>query len=73
MYYFRVIGLHNHDLGRMSYGIQAEVRKHGSWSCEAHIPDISCDEAFVEKLARRCTNGQLSPIHLLDVVLDAWS
>jgi len=57
----------------MSYGILAEVRKDGSCSYAAYIPDISCNKAFVDDLAQRCTNGQLSPMHLLDVVLDALS
>ena len=39
----------------------------------AYIPDISCNRAFVEELAHRCNEEQLSPMHLLDVVLDALS
>lgn len=71
MYYFRVIGTHNPVFGRMSYGIQAEVWQRGSCTYAAYIPDISCNKAFVDKLAQRCTDGRLSPMHLLDVVLDA--
>ena len=37
----------------------------------ACVPDISCDRCFVEELAHRCNEGQLSPMHLIDVVLDA--
>lgn len=37
----------------------------------ACIPDISCNKDFVQALAQRCTRGQLSPKHLLDLVLDA--
>jgi len=37
----------------------------------AYVPDISTDRAFVSGLAERCTDGQLSPIHLRDVVMDA--
>ena len=29
------------------------------------------NQALYEQLARRCTEGQLDPIHLLDVVEDA--
>lgn len=37
----------------------------------AFVSDVSTDRAAVEQLARRCTEGQLDPIHLLDVVEDA--
>ncbi|WP_366926308.1 DUF6514 family protein [uncultured Intestinimonas sp.] len=47
---------------------------HGRERClyiTACIPDISYNKDFVETLAQRCTRGQLSPTHLLDLVLDA--
>ena len=37
----------------------------------AVIQDISTDRKFVTQLAKRCTRGQLSPLHFWDVVLDA--
>jgi len=37
----------------------------------AYVPDVSTDRAFVSGLAERCADGQLSPIHLRDVVMDA--
>ena len=41
------------------------------WREVAFVSDVSTDRAAVEQLARRCTEGQLDPIHLLDVVEDA--
>jgi hypothetical protein len=54
-----------------AYGIVAEERDGGGWRQIAAVPDISCDETFVVELARKCTCGQLSPIQLLDVVVDS--
>lgn len=34
----------------------------------ALISDVSPDRALVERLAAQCTNGQLEPVHILDVV-----
>jgi hypothetical protein len=34
------------------------------------VPDVSTDRTFVEDLARKCTEGCLSPIHLKDVIED---
>ena len=36
----------------------------------ACVEDISCDGDAVAALAARCTAGNLSPMHLLDVVED---
>ncbi len=52
-----------------SYGIaaiQAEQNRRA-----AYVPDVSINRAFVSRLAKRCTDGKLSPIHLRDVVMDA--
>ena len=54
-----------------SYGIIAEEYDGSKWIQVAVVPDVSCDEAFVLALSNKCTQGQLSPIHLLDVVLDS--
>ena len=35
------------------------------------VSDVSLDKAFVEGLAKLCTELQLDPIHLFDVVEDA--
>lgn len=68
---FQVIELYSPAFRQMSYGIMASTEEHGVCTYTACIPDISCNKDFVEGLAQRCTRGQLSPIHLLDVVLDA--
>ena len=39
----------------------------------ASVPDVSCDREFVFNLAYRCTTKQISPVHLLDVILDTLS
>ena len=44
-----------------------------TWICIAYIPNISCDRAFIGELAHWCNVGRISPMHLLDVVLDALS
>lgn len=67
-----VIGKQRHspELGvYQSYGIaaiQADQNRRA-----AYVPDISADRTFVSKLAERCMDGKLSPIHLRDVVMDA--
>lgn len=73
LYHFKVIELHSLDSRRPSYGIVASVLENDVCTYAACIPDISCNKAFVEELAHRCSEGQLSPMHLLDVVLDALS
>lgn len=60
--------LFSRELGHyISFGIEA--LEHGSL-CR-RISDISTDEDFVAALARKCTSGQLDPIHLLDVIEDS--
>ena len=54
-----------------SFGIRAFQKTECSWREIAFVSDVSTDQAAVEQLARRCTEGQLDPIHLLDVVEDA--
>lgn len=73
MYCFDVIGLYSPFFRKMSYGILAKVVEDNACTYAAYIPDISCDKSFVDALAQRCTIEQLSPTHLLDVVLDALS
>ena len=73
MYDFKVIELHSLGSRQPSYGIVASVLENDVCTYAACIPDISRDKAFVDALAQRCTDGQLSPMHLLDVVLDALS
>lgn len=61
------------SLGRVSaaYGLLAEEYEDGQWRSVAVIPDVSQDQLFVDRLAEKCTREELSPDHLLDVVLDA--
>ena|GEM_PF-5889042 len=73
MYHFKVIELHSLGSHQPSYGILASVLENDVCTYAACIPDISCDKAFVDELAHRCNAGQLSPMHLLDVVLDSLS
>ena len=54
-----------------TYGICALYPDTGE-KC-AWIPDVSPDRKLVEFLAQACTDGQLDPIQLLDVVLDSLS
>ena len=50
-----------------SYGLKAMLGEEEIIS----ISDISLDKAFVDSLASSCTDLQLDPIHLLEVVEDA--
>ncbi len=59
------------DLGRYrSFGIAAFQVLEGRWEKKAFASDVSADEVFVSRLAQRCTQAQLNPIHLRDVVED---
>ena len=71
LYHFKVTELYNPAFRQKTYGIAATTEENGICTYTAYIPDISCSRDFVEALAKRCTEGQLNPIHLLDVVLDA--
>ena len=68
---FEVMELYSLGSRQLSYGVLASVLENGACTYLAYIPDISCNRAFVEELAHRCNEEQLSPMHLLDVVLDA--
>ncbi len=56
-----------------SYGLLAEENSNHGWRTVAIVPDVSCSESFVSALAETCTQGKLSPIHMLDVVEDSIS
>ena len=73
MFHYKVIEMHGFASCKPSYGIQAEIVENGVCTYVALIPDISCNRDFVDSLAQRCDRGQLNPMHLLDVVLDALS
>ena len=53
-----------------AYSIYAEELTSQGWVHALSIPDVSCDKGFAMQLAEQCTRIQLSPMHLLDVVLD---
>ena len=67
MYYFKVIEAEGPFICRTAYGIMAEDGR----GYAAVIPSISCDKAFVTRLAERCARGCLDPEQLLDAVMDA--
>ena len=53
-----------------SYGILGKERFKEEWTTVALVAAFSHDKAAVAKLARRCTERQLPPEHLFDVVHD---
>lgn len=58
------------ELGRYtSYGIAALTMPDETRL--AFVADVSTSRDFVAELADRCTEGQLDPAQLLDVVLDS--
>ena len=67
--YITIQGVFYHpDIGTYtSYGLKA--MREGKEILA--IPDVSLNKEFVESLATRCTDLQLDPIHLFDVVEDA--
>lgn len=67
LYHYRVTETKDPFIGRAAYGIMAEDGR----GYTAVVPNISCDRAFVTRLAERCERGQLAPEQLLDVVMDA--
>ena len=52
------------------YGILAKRRTGEGWTTIAFISAFSYDREAVEQLARSCTELQLSPDHLVDVIHD---
>lgn len=53
-----------------AYAIHAEELTPQGWVSVHTIPGVSCDKEFASHLAEQCTRLQLSPMHLLDIVLD---
>lgn len=53
-----------------AYGILAKQRFGQGWVTITLVSAFSHDKRAVEQLAARCTELQLSPIHLLDVIQD---
>ncbi len=54
-----------------SFGIRALQPVSEHWQEVAFLSDVSCDGAFVLRLAGACTQGQAALCHLRDIVLDA--
>jgi len=60
--------LFSRELGSYcSFGM--EVMENGA--LHSQISDVSTDENFVAELANHCTEGQLDPVHLPDVMEDS--
>lgn len=59
------------ELGRYTaFGIAAQKRVPDSWRQIAFVPDICTNAQQARRLAQLCTQGQLEPIHLMDVIED---
>ena len=56
------------------YGILGKERSADGWTTVALVAPFSGDRAGVARLAKLCTELQLSPVHILDVIHDykAW-
>ena len=70
---YKAVKTENRELKCTCYGLVAEKFENESWNTVGIIEDVSSSKEFVMSLARRCSSGQLDPIHMLDVVLDAIS
>lgn len=53
-----------------SFGICAQEQVQGAWVQRSFVSDVSVRQQSAEDLARLCTEGQLDPAHLMDVVED---
>lgn len=53
-----------------AYAIYAEELTLQGWVEVLTIPDVCCDKELALHLAEQYTQLQLSPLHLLDAVLD---
>ena len=76
MFVYRCVAEHlNHpELGNYdTFGIVADEVIEGKTMGRvlAAVEDVSADSAFVEQLARKCTELQLEPSQLQDVIEDA--
>lgn len=74
MYYYRCIQEEGSlpDIGSYTtFGIMALKCTNSRWQRLVSISDVSLDCRMVQALASRCTQYQLHPRHLLDVVEDA--
>lgn len=53
-----------------TYAIHAYTSTGCGWSYCLSVSDVSADFSAVQQLAQQCTDLQLEPVHLLDVVND---
>lgn len=53
-----------------AYGLLRQQRQGDRWSTVAIAAPFSNDKTGVQQLAERCTECQLDPIHLFDVLHD---
>ena len=59
------------ELGRYTaFGIAAQKRVPDGWRQITFVPDICTNAQQAQRLAQLCTQGQLEPIHLMDVIED---
>ena len=56
--------------GAPEYGLLVKERRPEGWVPVAVVASFSSDGEGVDRLARRCTELQLSPIHLVEVIQD---
>ena len=73
MYLYRVIeeDLYHEDIGDYrSYGIQCIRASYGIYEASLFVSDVACDREKAESIAALCRRYQVSPIHLVDVIID---
>ena len=59
------------ELGRYTaFGIAAQKQLPDGWRQIAFVPDVCTNAQQAQRLAQLCTQGQLEPIHLMDVIED---
>ena len=59
------------ELGRYTaFGIAAQKRVPDSWRQIAFVPDICTNAQQAQRLAQLCTQGQVEPILLMDLIAD---
>ena len=54
-----------------AFGLAAVLDAPQGKRCLALVQDVSTQESFVAGLARRCTEEQLEPVHLKNVIEDS--
>ena len=53
-----------------AFGIAAQKRVPDGWRQIAFVPDICTTAQLAQRMAQLCTQWQLEPIHLMDVIED---